>query len=148
MDNCSKLCCQIQQTLPKIQNDDAGVEWIKNKGLHDLDTWLHEVELYVHGTNSYSVQFTVVYRQQSRLFGRKSLTLSMVLTFQGQLVTSVTKGGTQKFPQKFKIVGTYWHDLLGSSWGALSDGTISFSIRFLGKRIFWIFLKKPQSLKN
>jgi hypothetical protein len=26
MDNCSKLCCQIQQTLPKIQNDDAGVE--------------------------------------------------------------------------------------------------------------------------
>jgi hypothetical protein len=26
------------------------------------------------------------------------------------MVTSVTKGGIQKLPQKFKIVGTYTHD--------------------------------------
>jgi hypothetical protein len=36
------------------------------------------------------------------------------------MVTSVTKGRTQKLPQKIKIVETYWHDH-------------SF--------IFWIFLK-------
>jgi hypothetical protein len=26
------------------------------------------------------------------------------------MATSVTKGGTQKLPQTFKIVDTYWHD--------------------------------------
>jgi hypothetical protein len=33
------------------------------------------------------------------------------------MVTSVTKGGTQKLPNKFKIVETYWHDHSSeSSW--------------------------------
>jgi hypothetical protein len=42
------------------------------------------------------------------------------------MVTSVTKGGTQIF----KIVETYGHDhSLERSWGALSGGTISFSIQ-------------------
>jgi hypothetical protein len=55
------------------------------------------------------------------------------------MVTPVTKGmkgGTQKLPQKFMIVETYWHDhSLESSWGALSDGTISSSIQpFLGEK--------------
>jgi hypothetical protein len=51
---------------------------------------------------------------------------------------------------KFKIVETYWHDhSLESSCRALSDCTIRFSIKpFSGKCIFWIFLQKPQSLKN
>jgi hypothetical protein len=61
--------------------------------------------------------------------------------------TSVTKGGTQKLPQKIKIVETYWPDhSLESSSGALSDGTISFSIHsFSGEKfISWFFsLKKP-----
>jgi hypothetical protein len=50
-------------------------------------------------------------------------------------VTSVTKGRTQKFPQRFL---------------ALSEDTISFSIQpFLGEKkcIFTIFLKKTQVLK-
>jgi hypothetical protein len=54
---------------------------------------------------------------------------------------TVTKGGKQKLPKIFKIAKTYWHDhLLESSCGALSDGTISFSIQsFLGEKcIFWI----------
>jgi hypothetical protein len=35
------------------------------------------------------------------------------------MVTSVTKGGTQKLPKTFTIVGTYWHDhSLESSRGA------------------------------
>jgi hypothetical protein len=52
------------------------------------------------------------------------------------MVTSVTKGG--KLPENFKIVGTYWHDhSLESSWGALSDGTISFFIQpFSGENAF------------
>jgi hypothetical protein len=59
------------------------------------------------------------------------------------MVTSVTKGGTQKLPQKFKIVETYWHDhSLESSWGALSDDTISFSIIFGGNMHFLNFSKK------
>jgi hypothetical protein len=39
---------------------------------------------------------------------------------------SVTKDGTHKLPQKYKIVETFWHDhSLESCWGALfSDGTI------------------------
>jgi hypothetical protein len=45
------------------------------------------------------------------------------------MVTSVTKGGTQKLPKQSKIVVTYWHDhSLESSWEALSDSTIIFSI--------------------
>jgi hypothetical protein len=48
------------------------------------------------------------------------------------MVASVTKGGTHKLYKRFiKIVETYWHDhSLESSWGALSDGTICFSIQF------------------
>jgi hypothetical protein len=38
------------------------------------------------------------------------------------MVTSVTKGGTQKLPKTLKIVETYGHDhSLESSWGAVSD---------------------------
>jgi hypothetical protein len=58
------------------------------------------------------------------------------LTLQGLMVTSVTKSRTQKLP--------YWRDhSLESTWGALSDGAISFVIQsFPGKKfIFWIFLK-------
>jgi hypothetical protein len=48
------------------------------------------------------------------------------------MVPSVTKGGTQKLPPKFKIVETYRHDhSLESSWGALSD-------EFLGHLITYI----------
>jgi hypothetical protein len=65
------------------------------------------------------------------------------------MVTSATKGGTQKLPKKFKIVETYWRDhSLESFWEALSDGAISCSNQFvLGekKSIFWILLKKPRS---
>jgi hypothetical protein len=56
------------------------------------------------------------------------------------MVTSVTKDGTQKLPKQFRIVVTYWHDhSLESSWGELSDRTISFSIKpfsdfFLSKK--------------
>jgi hypothetical protein len=60
------------------------------------------------------------------------------------MVTSVHKGRTQKLPQKFKIVETYWHDhSLESSCGALSDGTIISS-----SQSFWIFLKKNLFLKE
>jgi hypothetical protein len=65
------------------------------------------------------------------------------------MVISVTKGGgKQKLPRKLKID---WHDhSLESSWGALSDGNISFSMAMqpvlsVGKCIFLIFLKNPQS---
>jgi hypothetical protein len=45
------------------------------------------------------------------------------------MVTSVAEGGTQKLPKICKIIKTLWHDhSLESSWGALSDGAISFSI--------------------
>jgi hypothetical protein len=55
-------------------------------------------------------------------------------TILGLMMTYLTKGRTQKLAQKFKIVKTYWHDhSLESSWKALSDGTISFSIQVLGK---------------
>jgi hypothetical protein len=62
------------------------------------------------------------------------------------MVTSVTKGGTQKLPKKVKIVETYWHDhSLESSWGALFDGTIIFLFQpFLGKCLFWNSLKKRE----
>jgi hypothetical protein len=42
-------------------------------------------------------------------------------------------------PKKFKIVKTYWHDhSLESSWGALSDGAISFLIQpFSGENAFF-----------
>jgi hypothetical protein len=51
---------------------------------------------------------------------------------------TVTKGRTQKLPKKLKIVETHWHDhSLESSWGACSDGTISFSIpHFQGEKAF------------
>jgi hypothetical protein len=46
------------------------------------------------------------------------------------MVTSVTKGRTQKLPQKIKIVENYWHDhSLESSWELLSVGIISFLIQ-------------------
>jgi hypothetical protein len=64
-------------------------------------------------------------------------------------MTSVTKGGTQKLPQKFKIVETYWRDhSLESSCVARPDGTTSFSIHPFEGKIFWIFLKKHQSFNN
>jgi hypothetical protein len=49
---------------------------------------------------------------------------------------SVTKGRTQKLPKEIQIVKTYWHDhSLESSWVALSDGTITFSIQlFSGEK--------------
>jgi hypothetical protein len=59
--------------------------------------------------------------------------------------------GHIKLPKALKIVGNYWHNRsLESSWGALSDGTISFPIHpYLGEKcIYWIFLKKPQSCKK
>jgi hypothetical protein len=76
------------------------------------------------------------------------------LSYRTDTTNSLRTGGdfrTQKLPKTFKIVKTYmyWHDhSLESSWGALSDGTISFQPfnNFRGKSIFWIFLKKPQSL--
>jgi hypothetical protein len=59
-------------------------------------------------------------------------------------------GETQKLAQKFKIVETYWHGhSLESSWGALSDGTISFSIKlFWGKMHFLNFTQKTSVLKE
>jgi hypothetical protein len=48
------------------------------------------------------------------------------------MATSVTMGRSQKLPQKFKIIETYWHDhSLESAWEALSDSPISFSIQFI-----------------
>jgi hypothetical protein len=58
------------------------------------------------------------------------------------MVTSVSKSGTQKLAKEFRIVETYWHDhSFERFWGALSDGTISFSIQpFSGEKcIFWYF---------
>jgi hypothetical protein len=64
------------------------------------------------------------------------------------MATSVTKGGTQKLPQKIKIVETYCHDhSLESSRGALSDGTNSFSTIFEGEIHFLNFSKKPSVLR-
>jgi hypothetical protein len=66
-------------------------------------------------------------------------------------VTNMTKGGTQKLPKTFKGCRTYWHDhSLESSGGALSDGTISFSIRpILGEIVhFLICFQKYLSLKS
>jgi hypothetical protein len=60
------------------------------------------------------------------------------------MVTSVTEGGTQKWPNKFKIVGPYWRDhSLESSWGALFDGTIKFfdSTIFRRNAFFELFSK-------
>jgi hypothetical protein len=58
------------------------------------------------------------------------------------MVTSVTKGGTQKLAKEFKIVETYRHDhSLESFRGALSDGTISLSIeQFSGENAFSEFV--------
>jgi hypothetical protein len=48
-----------------------------------------------------------------------------------------------------KIVKTYWHDhSVESSWGALSDGTISFPIQPFSGMHFLKFFKKPPSLKS
>jgi hypothetical protein len=53
------------------------------------------------------------------------------LNFSRKKITFVTKGGTQKLPQKCKIVEIYEHD----HSLAPSDGTISFSIQtFSGKK--------------
>jgi hypothetical protein len=47
----------------------------------------------------------------------------------------------------FKIVGTYWHDhSLEHTWGALSNGTISFLIQlFWGGINFLNFYKKTST---
>jgi hypothetical protein len=60
------------------------------------------------------------------------------------MVTSVTKGKIQKLAKKFKIVETYWLEhSLESSWWALSEGTISFSIQlFPGENAFSEFFSK------
>jgi hypothetical protein len=65
------------------------------------------------------------------------------------MVTSVTKDGTQKLPQNFKIVETYWHDhSIESSWGALSDDiTLVFQL-FSGKMHFLIFFQKTSGIKE
>jgi hypothetical protein len=54
------------------------------------------------------------------------------------------QGRDTEIAKKNNIVETYWHDhSLERSWGALSDGTISFSIQFSGEEcFFWIFLKE------
>jgi hypothetical protein len=48
------------------------------------------------------------------------------------------RAGHRNCPKIFKIVETYWHDhSLENSWGALSDGTIRFSIQpFSGGNAF------------
>jgi hypothetical protein len=58
------------------------------------------------------------------------------------MVTSVTKGGTQKFPKKFnKIVETYWHDhSLETSSGTFWWLHQFFDLTIMGEQIF---LKKP-----
>jgi hypothetical protein len=42
------------------------------------------------------------------------------------MVTSVTKGGTQKLPEKFNILKTD----MTIHWGSLSDGTNTIVVRF------------------
>jgi hypothetical protein len=68
-------------------------------------------------------------------------------------VTSVYTTGqcrTQKLPKKLKIVETNWHDhSLESSLGALSDGTVSFSIQpFSGENAFSEFFSKNLEILN
>jgi hypothetical protein len=60
------------------------------------------------------------------------------------------RGRDTEIAQKNLRLLHYWHDhSLESSQGAVSDGTISFSIHILGDWcVFWIFLKKSQSLKS
>jgi hypothetical protein len=57
-------------------------------------------------------------------------------------ITQVPQRMVHNFVEK-KIGETYWHyHSLESSWGALSDGAISFQIRlshFRWELIFWIF---------
>jgi hypothetical protein len=67
--------------------------------------------------------------------GSEALPLSLAL--HGLMVTSVTKGATQKLSTEFKTVEIYrlYHSL-ESSWGALSDGAIDVSINFFGKNTF------------
>jgi hypothetical protein len=65
------------------------------------------------------------------------------------MVTSVTQGRDTEIAQAkdFKIVGTYWHNhSLESSWGALSDGTGTSTIKFLINHFRWknAFLKFSQ----
>jgi hypothetical protein len=68
------------------------------------------------------------------------------------MVTSVTKGGTQKLPQQFlRLEETYWHDhSLENSWGALYDDSISFFDSTIWGMRFAEFLsqRKPQSLMS
>jgi hypothetical protein len=71
------------------------------------------------------------------------------------MVTSVTKGGIEKLPKKFKIderKKRYWPDhSLERSWGALSDDNISFSIQLFSMKknqFFEFFAKKTPSLKR
>jgi hypothetical protein len=65
------------------------------------------------------------------------------------MVTEVTKDGTQKLPKICKTVDTYRYDhSLESSWGALSDRTVSFSIQFEGTMHFLNFSQKPSVLKS
>jgi hypothetical protein len=59
---------------------------------------------------------------------------------------TITKGGTQKLAETFKIVETYWRDHPLES----SDDAISFSIQpfSVGKCIFWFLSKNLLSLKS
>jgi hypothetical protein len=84
------------------------------------DLWKVQVHLVSHEINPLQV---LSYFLLSVLFYAHKHNLT-------DLLTSVTKGRTQKLPQKIKIAETYRHDhSLESSWGALSDGTIRFLIQ-------------------
>jgi hypothetical protein len=61
------------------------------------------------------------------------------------------RAGHKNCPPKLKIVDTYRHDhSLERAWGALSGGTISFSIQPFSRKksIFWIFLKKTSAKRT
>jgi hypothetical protein len=60
------------------------------------------------------------------------------------------QGRDTEIDPKFKIVITYWHDhSLKSSWGALSDGTIHFSIQqFSEEKNALYFSEKTSVLKD
>jgi hypothetical protein len=45
--------------------------------------------------------------QNYRIRGKLELFMSIILTLKGLMATSVTEAGTQKLPQKFKVVETY-----------------------------------------
>jgi hypothetical protein len=96
---------------------------------------------------------SLTYRLQFKIFtelhlqgGRKAVSPSLSQDWWWLLSP---RAGHRNCPPKFKIVGRYWHDhSLERSWDTLSDGTITFSIHFRGKKsIFLIFLQKKSVLK-